>query len=200
MLFIPPDNPVRITSRAEPLDGTEVTDAPDDASLIQRARRGDRHAFGLIVERHFRAAYVSAYAVLGNAGDAEEIAQETFVQAYQKLDRLREPGALPGWIWRIARDTALKHIRKHGRMKTMGIVPEVGQNDAPHMPLIAAEERVQLIAALEELPAEMREALVMKFWEDLDYDEMAKRTGATAAALYQRVCRGLKRLREVLES
>jgi RNA polymerase sigma factor (sigma-70 family) len=175
-----------------------VTDAPDDASLIRSALRGDRQAFGLIVERYFRAAYASAYAVLGNAGDAEEIAQETFVQAWQKLDRLREPSALPGWIWRIARDTALKHIRKHSRMKAMAIVPEHGESDQPHQPLLEAEEKQALLAAMEKLPDEMREALIMKFWEDLEYEEMAARTGASAAALYQRVCRGLKKLHDKL--
>lgn len=201
MLFIPPHNPVRISRPAELQDGNSVTEVPDDASLIGKARRGDRHAFGLIVERYFRAAYASAYAVLGNAGDAEEIAQETFVQAYQKLDRLREPGALPGWLWRIARDTALKHIRKHGRMKPVGEVPESpSRQNEPHMPLVAAEEKQQLLAAMGGLPVEMQEALVMKFWEDLDYDQMAARTGASAAALYQRVCRALKRLREVIET
>lgn len=181
------------------LDGSAVTEAPDDASLIESARRGDRAAFGVIVERYFRAAFSSAYAVLGNAGDAEEIAQETFVQAWQRLDRLREPAALPGWIWRIARDTALKHIRKHGRMKAVAEVPEHGESDQPHQPLVEAEEKQALLAALETLPEEMREAMIMKFWEDLDYEEMSRRTGASAAALYQRVCRGLKKLRQNLE-
>lgn len=176
-----------------------MTDAPDDASLIESARRGERQAFGVIVERYYRAAYSSAYAVLGNAGDAEEIAQETFVQAWQKLDRLREPAALPGWIWRIARDTALKHIRKHRRMKAMAIVPEKGESDQPHQPLVEAEEKQALLAAIEQLPEEMREALIMKFWEEMEYEEMAERTGASAAALYQRVCRGLKKLRDALK-
>ncbi len=201
MLFIPPNNSVRIRALREQLDGNGVADAPDDASLIANARRGDRHAFGMLVERYFRAAYSSAYTVLGNAGDAEEIAQETFVQAWVKLHKLRDPNAVAGWIWRIARDTALKHIRKHGRMKPMDTVPEgPDATDQPHEPLVEAEEKEHLLAALNKLPEDMREVLVMKFWEDLDYDEMARRTGATAAALYQRVCRGLKRLRQVMET
>ncbi len=67
------------------------------------------------------------------------------------------------------------------------------------MPLVAAEEKEQLIAALGELPDEMREAVLMRYWEELEYEEMAERTGVSAAALYQRVCRGLKRLRETIE-
>ena len=178
-----------------------MTAAPDDEALIDSARRGDQAAFGALVERHYRAAFASAYAVLGNAGDAEEIAQETFVQVFQKLEKLREPGAFTGWVWRIARDTALKHIRKHKRMLRVEHVPEtVNEDDAPHMPLVADEEKAELMAALEELPDDMREALLMRYWEELEYDEMAKRTGLTAAALYQRVCRGLKRLRESLEA
>lgn len=178
---------------------TNVTGAPDD-ELIRLARRGDEQAFASLVERYYRAAYASAYAVLGNAGDAEEIAQETFVQVFQKLDRLRDPGALPGWIWRIARDTALKHIRKHKRIRPVGDAPDLKLDEQrPHQPLVAAEEKEQLIAALTELPEEMREAVLMRYWEDLEYEQMAERTGVSAAALYQRVCRGLKRLRESIE-
>jgi RNA polymerase sigma-70 factor, ECF subfamily len=177
-----------------------VNGSPDDATLIKRCREGDREAFGEIIERYYRAAYASAYAVLGNAGDTEEIVQETFVQAWQKLGKLREPSALPGWIWRIARDTALKHIRKHKRMHRVEQVPEDGdQSHAPDAPLVQDEEKAELLEALKQLPEDMRDALLMKYWEEIDYDEMSKRTGASPAALYQRVCRGLKRLREILE-
>lgn len=173
----------------------------DDALLIRRVLSGDRAAFGQIVEKYHRQAYHSAYAVLGNSSDAEEIAQETFVQVYQKLDRLREPGALPGWVWRISRDTALKHIRKHRRVRPVGELPEV-VNDAgaPHLRLVAGEEKEALLGALEQLPDEMREALLMRYWEDIDYEEMAARTGISAGTLYQRVCRGLKKLRELLDA
>ena len=176
-----------------------MTATNEDATLIEAARRGDEQAFARLVSRHYRAAYASAYAVLGNAGDAEEIAQETFVQVFQKLDRLREPGALVGWIWRIARDSALKHIRKHKRIKPMGEVPEVNTGESPDQPMMAGEEKEALHAALNQLPDDMREALLMRFWEELEYEQMAERTGMTAAALYQRVCRALKRLRELME-
>jgi RNA polymerase sigma-70 factor, ECF subfamily len=177
---------------------TNVSGAPDE-ELISAARRGDHDAFGRLVERYYRAAYASAYAVLGNRSDAEEIAQETFVQVFQKLDRLRVPGALTSWIWRIARDSALKHIRKHKRIKPVGQAPDLVLDDAaPHAPMVAAEEKQELMVALEQLPDDMREAVLMRYWEELEYEEMARRTGISAAALYQRVCRGLKHLRESL--
>jgi RNA polymerase sigma-70 factor (ECF subfamily) len=175
-----------------------MNDAADDVTLISRAMGGNDAAFGSLVERHFGAAYASAYAVLGNASDAEEIAQETFVQAFQKLERLREKGAFVGWIWRIARDLALKHIRKHGRMKVVEQVPEAGRENSPLAPTIADEEQAALRNALDQLPEEMRDAVLMKYWQELEYDEMARRTGVSEEALYQRVCRGLKRLRELL--
>lgn len=175
-----------------------MPEAGDDAGLIKRALAGDGGAFSALVERHFGAAYASAYAVLGNASDAEELAQETFVQAYEKLERLREPGAFVGWVWRIARDLALKHIRKHGRMKVVEDVPESRSAESPLEPLVAGEEQQGLREALATLPDDQREALLMKYWQDLEYDEMARRTGVSEEALYQRVCRGLKRLREVL--
>jgi RNA polymerase sigma factor (sigma-70 family) len=175
-----------------------VNGSPDDATLVARCLDGDREAYGILIERYYRAAYSSAYAVLGHVGDTEEIVQETFVQAWQKLDRLRDTTALGGWIWRIARDSALKHIRKHKRVRPVEFLPEHESDDVPDAPLLSAEAKGQLLEALEHLPEDMRDALLMKYWEGLDYDEMATRTGATPAALYQRVCRGLKRLREIL--
>lgn len=177
---------------------TAMSEAADDAALISRALGGEAQAFGLLVERHFGAAYASAYAVLANASDAEELAQETFVQAYEKLERLREPAAFVGWIWRIAHDLALKHLRKQGRMKVVSELPEQAQENPPSGALIGGEERQALAHALEQLPEDMRQALLMKYWQELDYDEMARRSGVSAEALYQRVCRGLKRLRDLL--
>lgn len=178
-----------------------MAEAPDDAALIARTLRGDEAAYAALVERHWHTAFGSAWAVLNNRGDAEEMAQETFVQVYQKLATLREPGAIGGWVWRIARDTSLKYIRKHKRVKAMGELPDTGETgEGPEMPMLAGEERSALMQAMNELPEEMREALTMKYWEELEYEQMAKRTGSSEAALYQRVCRGLKRLRELLEA
>lgn len=177
-----------------------MTEAPDDASLIARTLSGDEAAYAVLVHRYWGTAYGSAWAVLGHAGDAEEMAQETFVQVFQKLETLRDPGAIGGWVWRIARDTALKYIRKNKRVRAVGDAPDLQLNDArPDTPLIQGEEQAALMTALQQLPDDMRQALVMKYWQDLEYEEMARRTGSTEAALYQRVCRGLKRLRELLD-
>jgi len=186
---------------AEPKTGRLVAEAPDDAALIARTLRGDEAAYAALVERHWHTAFGSAWAVLNNAGDAEEMAQETFVQVFQKLATLREPNAIGGWVWRIARDTSLKHIRKHKRVKPVGEMPDLHESgDGPEMPMVADEERAGLMAAMNELPQEMRDALTMRYWEELEYEQMARRTGASEAALYQRVCRGLKRLRELLDA
>ncbi len=177
-----------------------MTEAPDDASLIARTLSGDSAAFAVLVERFWATAYGSAWAVLGNAGDAEEMTQETFVQVFQKLETLRDPGAIGGWVWRIARDTALKHIRKHKRIRAVGDAPDVQlDEERPFTSLLQGEERQALMEALQQLPQDMRDALVMKYWQDLEYEQMAQRTGTSEAALYQRVCRGLKRLRELMD-
>jgi len=190
---------VRARPAAE-LKGRHLADAPDDSTLVARTLAGDEAAFAALVERHWHTAFGSAWAVLGSAGDAEEMAQATFVQVFEKLAALRDPGAVGGWVWRIARDTALKHIRKHGRMKPAAEVPDSARDeDRPFTPLVQREEREALHAAMNELPHEMREALMMRYWQELEYEEMARRTGMSEMALYQRVCRGLKKLRELLE-
>lgn len=198
--FTFPGFDVRAAARAEPVEGRQLADAPDDATLVARTLRRDEAAYAALVERHWHTAYGSAWAVLGNSSDAEEMAQETFVQVFEKLASLRDPAAFGGWVWRIARDTSLKHIRKHKRVRPMGDVPDVVHDEQrPFSPLVQGEERAALMAALDKLPDDMRDALTMRFWQELEYEQMAQRTGASEAALYQRVCRALKRLRELLE-
>lgn len=172
---------------------------PDDADLVERAKRGDRDAFAALVRRYYRTAYAAAWGVLGRADEAEEISQAAFVQAWEKLEKLRDAGAVASWIWRIARDTALKYLRKHRRMRPTASPPETGaETSPPEGELVRGEERQAVLGAMERLPEDMRDALRMRFWEELDYAAMAQRTGASETALYQRVCRGLKKLRDFL--
>lgn len=170
------------------------------SQLISRAQQGDEDAYEEIVARYWRAAFASAYSVLGNRSIAEEIAQDTFIQVWEKLDRLREPKAFTGWVWRISRDLALKHIRKHKRMRLTPDAEALDSADQGTDPLLESERDRSLREAINELPDDMRDVVMMKFWEGLDYDEMSARTGISNGALYQRVSRGLKLLRGMLDA
>lgn len=172
----------------------------DDASLVARVLAGESEAYRVLVERYQRAVFSCAYQLLGSESDAEEAAQEAFVQAYEKLARLREPRYFFSWIWRICSTVALKW-RMKARRAALGLDEESGavsQVERPDAASRRGERDHALIAALSELPDEQREVLTLRFWEDMDYAEMAGLLGISHDALYQRASRGIRRLQEIL--
>lgn len=94
--------------------------ADDSVALVERARRGDREAFARLVERYQGAVVATARALLANHHDAEEVAQETLVQAWRELPRLRDPGRFPRWLHRITQ-TRCSNFRTRWRQDTLPI-------------------------------------------------------------------------------
>jgi RNA polymerase sigma-70 factor, ECF subfamily len=80
--------------------------------LVEKARDGDLDAFGVLVERYKDMSYGASYAILGNFHDAQDVTQDAFVQAWQKLSDLKNTGAFPGWLYRITRNLSLDRVRR----------------------------------------------------------------------------------------
>ena len=85
--------------------------APDDASLVRAAQRGDRDAFGTLVARHAPSILSVTTRMLGSASDAEDVAQETFVAAYKALDRFQFDATFKTWLYRIAMNKCTDSLR-----------------------------------------------------------------------------------------
>src|SRR4029450_6178457 len=86
-----------------------------DAAVIAQARGGDSEAFRMLVERHSRAVYQLAYRVTGNAQDAEDVVQETFLKAYRQLGRFEARSSFGTWLHRVAANCAIDAIRRRPR-------------------------------------------------------------------------------------
>jgi RNA polymerase sigma-70 factor (ECF subfamily) len=87
----------------------------DDGELVRQARRGDRRAFGELVGRYRDMVYGVAYHYLGNVDDAQDAAQEAFVQAYGRLGQLREPEKFAPWLRRLVQNLSVDHRRRRDR-------------------------------------------------------------------------------------
>ena len=83
---------------------------PDDAVLVARARRGEPAAFEALVRRHYRAAFAVALAVLGNRMDAEDVCQDAFVVAAERLDECRQPEKFAAWLLQVVRNRARNYV------------------------------------------------------------------------------------------
>lgn len=168
-----------------------------DAEAVRRVRAGESEAYRELVERHHGAIFSCAYQLLHSRTDAEELTQETFVHAYRKLSQLREARYFLSWAWRICTSLSLRYRERSSRRR-LGLVDD--QREAPNevSPIELDERDSAILHALAGLPDDQREALTLRFWESMSYEDMGKLLGLSNDALYQRVSRGLKRMKVLL--
>ncbi len=159
---------------------------PDEEPLVTRARGGDRGAFELLVRGHFRRIHGVLFRLVGNAEDAEDLAQETFVRAHRSLEHLRDPAGFGAWLLRIAVHLARDQRRARGRRPATVPYPEdlgAGADGAARVEgageLDARELRARLDAALDALPERQRDAFTLRVLEELDYELVGPALGVT---------------------
>jgi RNA polymerase sigma-70 factor (ECF subfamily) len=172
---------------------------PSDASVVQRVLAGDVEAFALLVDRHHGRMARYAFHLLGSEADAEEAVQDSFVRAYRSLGTYQEREKFSAWVLRILVNRCrTRLVRERRREETAAAwVRELHQPFEPSDTLAIQDE---LAVALAQLPAEQREAVVLRYADELGYDEIASITGAGISALKMRVKRGCERLRAILEA
>jgi RNA polymerase sigma-70 factor (ECF subfamily) len=170
-----------------------------DAVIVARVLRGDVEAFRVLVER-YRDRY-ARYAVhmLGNREDAEEALQDAFTRAYRSLSRCEDPERFGAWLFRILVNRCRTIGARRGRRSKTFVVDEGALLDAAiDHPAESAAWREEIERALRQLRAEQREAFLLKYVEEMGYDEMSQLTGVGVSALKMRVMRACERLRELL--
>jgi RNA polymerase sigma factor (sigma-70 family) len=165
-----------------------------DAALIERSLREPRQ-FAAIFERHFDAVYGYVARRLGR-GLGEEIAAETFTRAFDRRSSydLARVDSRP-WLYGIAANLMRRHWRtERRRLTALGRLEATGPEGA------AAEERADLVAALNSLPAREREALLLFALADLSYDEIADALGVPVGTVRSRLSRARDRIRERIDA
>lgn len=154
--------------------------------MVRQAQAGDRNAFAALYRRF---AGMVHGVVLAHARhhDVEDLAQEVFLHAMERLRSLREPAAFGGWLAAIARTRALDHVRR--APPTEALPDDVQGSIGDH------SEAVWILAAIRELPAAYRETLTLRLVEGMTGPEIAERTGLTPASVRVNLCRGMSQLR-----
>jgi RNA polymerase sigma-70 factor (ECF subfamily) len=181
------------------------------ATDIARARRGDRDAFQVLVERHSRAVFRLAWRMTGNDMDAEDMVQETFLRAWKQMSRFDGRASLGTWLHRICANCALDHIRaKKRKQETSGTVDDGDETSdrlanmphkgpSPERLAQSSEITAMLLPALEELSEMERTAFVMRHYEGLPIEEISRALGVEAGAAKHSVFRAVQKLRRALE-
>jgi len=166
--------------------------ASEDARLVRAAREGDERAFGALYERYARVIHGVLLARAPKT-DVDDLVQDVFLSAWNRLGSLRDPAAFGGWLTMIARNRATDFHRQ-----SVDSVELPEDLTAPE----ATSSRAEALGVLEiirNLPAAYRETLVLRLVEGLTGPEIADRTGLTPASVRVNLHRGMTMLREKLE-
>lgn len=171
---------------------------------LEQARQGDKSAFGRLIEAYQGPVYNLAYRMLGNRGEAEEAAQEAFIRAYTRLDTYDPSRKFSTWMLSITSNYCIDLLRKR-----RALLLSLDQPLPPHPALMSDREenpeaqasdteREQMVQALlEHLPEDYRQAVVLRYWYDLSYEEIADVMDTTISAIKSRLFRARRQLAEV---
>jgi RNA polymerase sigma-70 factor (ECF subfamily) len=180
-----------------------------DEELMRRTQSGDRQAFSLIYERYSSAVLSYLYRMLGNVEDVESIGQEVFLRAYRFAPTYRFPEKLSTWLFTITRNLAINNARRRKRSPVRNVtelnLEGVEVSSDPYQVARAAtdnvetqEEIARVLAALEDLPTDQKEVIVLGVFQDLSYAQMEAITGTKAVTLRSRMFHGLRKLAKMM--
>jgi RNA polymerase sigma-70 factor (ECF subfamily) len=188
--------------------------ADSDALAVERTLAGERDAFRVLVERHSHNVFRLAYRMTGNQHDAEEVVQEAFLRAYQKLGQFAARANFGTWVYRIAANYAIDRLRQRQKEESRREQPSVenknGMEDDP-MTRVADEAptperltqsmelRKQMVEALAALSHAERTAFVMRHWEGCGIEEIAAVLESNSSAAKNTVFRAVQKLRQALQ-
>ncbi|MFN0249276.1 MAG: sigma-70 family RNA polymerase sigma factor [Kofleriaceae bacterium] len=172
-----------------------------DADLLEASRRGEHSAFGALVERYQGVVCAVSYSRTRDQALSEDVAQETFLAAWQQLDQLREAGRLRSWLCGIAKNLASKARKRRVReVPSDGVADHEPARGDPFDALDAAQSEALVGDALGRVPEKYRDVLVLYYREQKPIAEVAEMLGITEAAALQRLARGRQYLADGVQS
>jgi RNA polymerase sigma-70 factor (ECF subfamily) len=176
-----------------------VVESMSDAAIVELVVNGDQDVFAVLVERYKDAVQNLAYRMLGNATEAEDVTQETFVRAYTQLGTYKPVHKFSTWLLSIASHLAIDQLRRR-RFLALPLedvpflewLPDVGVG--PEQSALQGEQQDEIQEYLQMLPSKYRAVIVLRYWYDFSYEEIAQALKLTPALVKAR----LHRARELL--
>jgi RNA polymerase sigma-70 factor (ECF subfamily) len=178
-----------------------MMDVPEylrESVLVLRCQAGDDDAFEEIVAAYSPRLRYFLLKLLGGREAVEDVAQEVWLDVYRGLKRLRRPDSFRAWLYRIARDRAARVLRRT-RPRAAHLDDGRLVSSEPETEEFTAEDAAAIHAALDRLSTEHREVLLLRFIEDLSYDEIAKVTGSQVGTVKSRIHHAKRLLRKQIE-
>ncbi|PKN52251.1 MAG: RNA polymerase [Deltaproteobacteria bacterium HGW-Deltaproteobacteria-13] len=189
---------------------TTVMDQKTEAEIVARVLKGEKQAYALLVDEYKAPIYNLAYRIIGNFDDAEDMAQETFLRAFQQLSRYDMKRRYFTWLYTISLNLIRNHLKKTGRGRKDdrhanipfdGVVSGTEPfafHEAADSDELRKEQEEELERCLLKLSPELRELIVLRFYQGLSFEGITEITGLSLSAVKMRVYRGLETLRELI--
>jgi len=176
-----------------------IVEAMSDAALVELVLADDQDAFTVLVERYKDAVQNLAYRMLSNAAEAEDVTQETFVRAYTQLATYKPAHKFSTWLLSIASHLAIDQLRRRRFLALpledvpfLDWIADVGTS--PEQSALEGEQQDEVQTYLQRLPGKYRAVIVLRYWYDFSYEEIARTLNLTPALVKAR----LHRARELL--
>ena len=178
----------------------------DETELLEWARNGDSQAFGALVERYQRRVIGVAQAIVHNQDDAIELAQETFVRAYENLAKFESRSSFSTWLYRIAANISIDFRRREGRHTVLR--GEDAENEIQRLPSPRGDSfentargqlNKRINEGLKELTPEHRAVILLREVEGLSYDEISEVLQVPRGTVMSRLHYARGRMREILK-
>jgi RNA polymerase sigma-70 factor (ECF subfamily) len=175
-----------------------------DIELVERVRGGDDEAFRILVERHSRSIYRSAFRITGNAADADDVVQETFLRSYRALGSFDARASFTTWLHRIAINCSLDLIdsrkrRDHRINDGEDLSLLVSPDASPDRVALGTEMQRAIAAAMAQLTGNERTAFVLRHFEGMPLEEIGQILGTRLNATKNTVFRAVRKLRQQLQ-
>ena len=173
----------------------------DQEHIIARARRGDADAFEQLVEAYRNQVFRLALRMCGNEADADEVAQEAFLSAWKGLPNFRGESRFSTWLYQLTTHAAIDLLRREKRQAAAEDIDEITTADdgpSPQQQVERAETQREIRSALMQLPEEYRQVLVLRFMQELSYEEIGQTLKLPAGTVKSRLNRAKAQLKDIL--
>ncbi len=181
-------------------------------SLIERCKSGDMLAFEDIVHQYERLVYATAYRMLNNHSDAQDVSQEVFIKIYRKLESYKPTYSFGAWVSTITSNTAIDYIRKHKKQSLLSLDKEIEFEDSsvgltlesndltPEQELIQKEKRELIQKAIELLDEESRELIILRDINGISYTEISELLDIKLGTVKSKISRSRIKLQKIILS
>ncbi len=201
----------RVTPIRRPTDEERAASREADAEMLRAVRAGDPTAYRGLVEKYQGRLYTLVYGMIRNREDARDLTQEAFVKAYRSLDTFRAEAGFYTWLYRIAMNLTIDFARKRKRRGQIaefdeniaqrdedGDIAEVHEEESPGRILERKQTLARIMDAMEQLPEDQRQVVLLRELDGLSYKEIADAMGIPEGTVMSRLFYARKRLQKLL--